>query len=291
MNPEGVFRIVDKYNGRHGSIISILEDIQAEYNYLPREALRIVASRTGRSLVDIFAIATFYKGFSLEPRGRHLVSVCTGTACHVRGSSDVLEGFQRQLGVRPGATTANREFSLCTVNCLGACALGPVVVIDGEYHRAMKKGDVATVIERVRHAQTAASLTRSERVFAVRVSCPRCNRSLMDADHFLDGYPMVRVTASFRRKHGWVRLSSLYGDYRIESEYEIPQGAIVHFFCPSCHAELRSTRLCANCDAPMIILAVRSGGTVQFCSRRGCKAHQLDLADEYGPADVLNVLA
>ncbi len=280
MNPEDVFRLVDKHNGRHGSIISILEDIQATYNFLPRRALKIVASRTERSLVDIYALATFYRNFSLKPKGRHVASVCMGTACHVRRSPDVLEGFEQQLAIRAGETTRDREFSLSTVNCLGACALGPVAVIDGEYYRNVKSADVERILEHARRDENILKMTAEEEVFAVNVSCPRCNRSLMTREHRLDGYPMVRVTFSFRRKHGWVRLSSLYGDYRIESEYEIPPGAVVHFFCPSCHAELRSGRLCATCDAPMIILFVRGGGTIQFCSRRGCKEHMLDLVDE-----------
>jgi NADH-quinone oxidoreductase subunit E len=280
MNPEDVFRLVDKHNGRHGSIISILEDIQATYNFLPRRALKIVASRTGRSLVDIYALATFYRNFSLKPKGRHVASVCMGTACHVRRSADVLEGFEQQLAIRAGETTRDREFSLSTVNCLGACALGPVAVIDGEYYRNVKSADVKKILEHARRDENILKMTSEEEVFAVNVSCPRCNRSLMTREHRLDGYPMVRVTVSFHRKHGWLRLSSLYGDYRIESEYEIPPGAVVHLFCPSCHAELRSGRLCATCDAPMIILFVRGGGTVQFCSRRGCKEHMLDLVDE-----------
>ncbi len=155
-----------------------------------------------------------------------------------------------------------------------------MTVIDGEYYRNVKSGDVARILEHACRDENILKMTEHEQVFSVNVSCPHCNRSLMDHEHRLDGYPMVRVTVSFRRKHGWVRLSSLYGDYRIESEYEITPGAVVQFFCPSCHAELRSGRLCTTCDAPMIILFVRGGGTVQFCSRRGCKEHMLDLVDE-----------
>jgi NADH:ubiquinone oxidoreductase subunit E len=277
MNPEEVFRIVDRHNGREGAVISILEDIQAQYNHLPEVALKIVANRTGRSLVDVFGVATFYRGFSLKPRGKHLVSVCMGTACHVRGSPQLLKAFEGQLKVRAGGTSDGGEFSLSTVNCLGACALGPVAVVDGEYYRTVKDRDVPGVLERSARINGALSLSDDERVFGVNVSCPSCNRSLMTREHLLEGHPMIRVTASFGRKHGWMRLSSLYGDYRIESEYDIPDGAVVHFFCPRCHAELRSTRLCPNCDAPMIILLVRGGGTVQLCSRRGCKEHMLDL--------------
>jgi NADH-quinone oxidoreductase subunit E len=277
VKPEDVFRIVDSYNGKQGSVISILEDVQAQYNYLPEAALKIVASRTGRSLVDVFGVATFYRGFSLNPRGKHLVSVCMGTACHVRGSPELLNGFQKQLKLKAGGTSQDGEFSLSTVNCLGACALGPVAVVDGEYYRNVKERDVQGVLDRSARVNGALNMTDDELVFGVSVSCPSCNRSLMTREHLLDGHPMVRVTASFGRKHGWMRLSSLYGDYRTESEYAIPEGAVVHFFCPRCHAELRSNRFCPNCDAPMIILLVRGGGTVQLCSRHGCPEHMLDL--------------
>jgi len=99
INPEDVLRIVDRHNGRQGAIISILEDVQATYNYLPQAALKIVANRTSRSLVDLFGVATFYRSFSLEPRGKHIASVCMGTACHVRGSPKVLGSFEHNLKV------------------------------------------------------------------------------------------------------------------------------------------------------------------------------------------------
>jgi NADH-quinone oxidoreductase subunit E len=274
---EDVIRIVDRHNGRQGAVISILEDVQAAFNYLPEWALKIVASETGHSLVDIYGVATFYRGFSLEPRGTHLASVCMGTACHVRGAPRVLEGFEDRLKVKAGGTSEDKEFSLSTVACLGACALGPVAVVDGEYYRNVRERDVPGVLDRALRINGELEMSEDERVFGVSVSCPSCNRSLMTRDHLLDGRPMVRVTVSFGRMHGWMRLSSLYGDYRIQSEYEIPDGEIVYFFCPKCHAELDSGRLCANCDAPMITLLVRGGGTVQLCSRRGCTEHLLDL--------------
>jgi len=277
IDPEAVCRIVDRRRGRPGDVIAILEDIHAEYNYLPMEALRIIASRTERSLVDLYGVATFYRGFSLEPRGRHLASVCMGTACHVRGSPTVLEKFVEQLGVAPGQTTVDRDFSLTTVNCLGACALGPIAVTDGEYHRNVRAGDVPRILDGVRREEQAGARGDDQRIFAVRVACPHCNRSLMSDEHLLDGHPMVRLTAAFDHQHGWLRLSSLYGDYRSESEFLVPAGAVVQCFCPHCHAELRSTRLCARCDAPMVSLLVRGAGVVQFCSRNGCKEHLLDL--------------
>lgn len=144
--PEAIMKIIANHAGKQGSLISILEDIQDEYRYLPEDALRAVARMTGRSLVDVFGVATFYKAFSLKPRGRHLVSVCLGTACHVRSASDVVDEFSRQLGVKPGETSADREFTLETVNCLGTCALGPIVAVDGRYFSQVKRKDVKQII-------------------------------------------------------------------------------------------------------------------------------------------------
>ena len=277
VDPANVARIVDRHNSQQGALISVLEDIQAEYNYLPRDALEIVAESTGRSLVDIYGVATFYRSFSLKPRGKHVACVCMGTACHVRGAKQILDSFEKELGVEAGETSDDGEFTLSTVNCLGACALAPVAVVDGDYYRNVKKSDVPGVLDRASRINGALNMTEDERVFGVSVSCPNCNRSLMTREHLLDGHPMIRVTASFGRKHGWMRLSGLYGDHRVQTEYEIPRGAVVNFFCPQCHAELRSTRVCPQCDAPMMVLMVRGGGTVQVCSRRECTEHMLDL--------------
>ena len=279
ISPEVVIRICDKYQGARGALIGILEDIQATYNYLPKDALKIVAKRTGYSMVDIYGVATFFKVFSLQPRGRHLCSVCVGTACHVRGSPRVLEEVERKLGVKPGETTADRRFSLATVNCLGACALGPVVVVDGEYHRNTTTKDVQSIIDKSLQEGAQQKVSGDDRIFRVAVACPVCNRSMMDHDHLMDGAPMIHITITHGSAHGWLRMSSLYGDYRIQSEHDIPDDAITTFFCPRCHAELKQTRACARCDAPMIPLLVRDGGILQICSRRGCKEHMLDLGD------------
>ncbi len=128
--------------GADGSLISVLEDIQARYRYLPRAAMVLVSQRLGVPLSQVYSVATFYSAFSLKPRGRHLVSVCMGTACHVRGSGRVLERVQKRLNVKPGETTADRQFTLQTVNCLGACALGPITVIEGEYFGHMSPSKV-----------------------------------------------------------------------------------------------------------------------------------------------------
>lgn len=278
MKTDEILGIIEKHDGDHGGLISVLEDIQARHNYLPPEALRVVADKTGRSLVDVYGVATFYKSFSLKPRGKHLCSVCMGTACHVRGAPVIAGQFARQLQIAPGETTPDKEFTLDTVNCLGACALGPVVVVDGHYFSNVSKGKVSQIIKKTRDGLDKVEVEGDRRIFPVAVNCSRCNHSLMEPDHLIDGCPSVRVTVSFERKHGWLRLSSLYGSYTLESEYEIPMDTVLDFFCPHCHSDLKGASDCPDCGAPMISMIVRGGGIVQVCSRRGCKGHMLDLA-------------
>ena len=268
--------IKDNGNGRAG-LIPILQDIQVKYNYLPRDKLIYVAKKLAIPLVELYGVVTFYKSFSLKPRGKHLVSVCLGTACHVRGAPFIAEEFERQLDVSAGGTTSDKEFTLETVNCLGACALGPIVVVDGHYFSNVKTAKVKQILKKARAGLDKVEVKADQRIFPVEVSCPRCNHSLMDPSHLIDGYPSIRVTVSFGRKHGWLRLSSLYGSYNIESEYEIPMDTIVHNFCPHCHAELVRASNCPECGAPMVPMIVRGGGVVQICSRRGCRGHMLDL--------------
>jgi NADH-quinone oxidoreductase subunit E len=115
----------------------MLLDIQDEYNYLPKEALTMVAETLDIPLINIYAVATFYKVFSLQPRGEYLINVCLGTACHVRGGKRIVEEIERILDINVGETTPDMRFTLETVRCLGACALGPVIVINDEYHGHM----------------------------------------------------------------------------------------------------------------------------------------------------------
>jgi NADH:ubiquinone oxidoreductase subunit E len=271
-------RIVTKHRGERGELISILEDIQAKYSYLPEEALRVVAAETGRSLVDIYGVATFYRWFSLKPRGRHLVTCCVGTACHVRGAPRVVEEMRRQLGASPGDTTPDGEFTLETQNCLGGCALGPIVVADGHYFSKVATSQVAGILERTSRGLDQVDFKSDQRVFPLEVACSRCNHSLMNTVHLLDGYPSIKVTIASGQDHGWLLISSLYGSYTIASEHEIPLDAVVNFFCPYCHAELSGAAGCVACGAPMVPMIVRGGGMAQICSRRGCKNHMLDLS-------------
>ena len=267
---------VEKVETEEEGLISLMEQIQARYGYLPEDELRSLADKTGRSLVDVYGVATFYKAFSLTPRGKHLISVCLGTACHVQGGPRIAEEFREELGIRPGETTPDREFSLETVNCLGACALGPVVVADGHYFSKVKTSDVRNIIERTQKGLDLVEIETDERIFPVEVSCARCNHSLMDPRHIIDGHPSIRVTVSFGNKHGWMALSSLYGSYKVASEYEIPIDEIIHAFCPHCHAELIGGGKCSDCGAPTVPMIVRGGGVVQICARKGCRGHMLD---------------
>jgi len=134
-------------DGAEGSLIPVLGEIQDRYHYLPRDALILVSEWLGVPLSQVYSIATFYNAFSLKPQGRHLIHVCTGTACHVRGAAQVLDRLQRRLEIRPGETTPDGEFTLETVNCLGACALGPITVIDGEYFGQMAASRVDKLLK------------------------------------------------------------------------------------------------------------------------------------------------
>jgi len=145
---EKVKSILYRYQRDDSQLVSILQDIQQEYNWLPKEALEEVSDGLGIPESRVFSVATFFKAFSLKPRGRHLINVCLGTACHVRGAVRVLERIERELGVMPGETTSDSKFTLETVNCVGACALGPIVIIDGEYHGQMATNKITPLLEK-----------------------------------------------------------------------------------------------------------------------------------------------
>jgi len=144
---EQVMEILSRYERDPGSVIAILQDVQEQFGYLPPLALRLVSHGLAVPLSRVLSLATFYRAFSLKPRGKHLVTVCLGTACHVRGGQKVLEEFERKLAVKSGETTADNGFTLQTVACLGCCAIGPVVVVDDEYHAQTSTRKVETIIK------------------------------------------------------------------------------------------------------------------------------------------------
>jgi NADH-quinone oxidoreductase subunit E len=139
--------IIDKYEGQANYLIQILLEIQAENHWLPKEALEMVSKRLDVPFSRIQNVATFYKAFSLVPKGRHEIHVCLGTACHVRGAPRVLDTVQEVVRIKPGETDSELRFSLETVACLGCCALGPVMEVDGKYHGKMVPAKVAEILK------------------------------------------------------------------------------------------------------------------------------------------------
>jgi len=139
--------ILGRNGNDHGMLVSILQDTQAEFGYLSREVITEISKQLDIPLSQVYGLATFFKAFSLTPRGRHQIQVCQGTACHVRGAEKILDTVERELGIKPGENDKGLKFSLETVNCVGACALGPIVIIDGKYSGEMKIEAVKPLLE------------------------------------------------------------------------------------------------------------------------------------------------
>jgi NADH-quinone oxidoreductase subunit E len=147
MDKESIDRIIDKHHAEPSALIQILLDIQSENNWLPTAALERISERLNVPSTRVQHIATFYKAFSMVPKGRHQVHICMGTACHVRGATRVLDSVKAATGISPGETDLELNFSLQTVNCLGCCALGPVVEVDGKIHGKMTPGQTTDVLK------------------------------------------------------------------------------------------------------------------------------------------------
>ena len=143
---EKVDSLIDSYADKKEELISLLQDVQAEFNYLPQDVLISISQKLDIPLSQVFSVATFFRAFSLKPRGRHLVTVCLGTACHVRAGHRLVDKIERDYGIKPGETTEDTRFTLETVNCLGCCALGPVVVVDGKYESQMNADKLDRVL-------------------------------------------------------------------------------------------------------------------------------------------------
>jgi len=142
-----VSKVLDNYQHDKSALIDILHDTQSEIGYLPEAALKEISAGLGIPLSRVYSVATFFKAFSLTPRGRHLINVCMGTACHVRGSDKVLEQLEKELGIKTGGNTPDLKFTLETVNCVGACALGPMLIIGEDYHGEMTSDKVSEVLK------------------------------------------------------------------------------------------------------------------------------------------------
>ena len=277
LDPGAVREIAARHAGTQGALMAALQEIQARCGYLPSAALRILAGEMHLSLVDVYGVATFYKSFTLKPRGKHVITVCLGTACHVRGARRVAETFERRLGIKAGDTTPDREFTLETVNCLGVCALGPMVVADGHYLSNVSAGRVDQIVDRTGRGGYGNGKGEGEIRFPVEASCPHCRHSLMDRTCPLDGRPSIKVEASLEKKRGILRFSSLYGSPVVETKLRAPRGAEVRLACPHCGGGLESASSCLACEGPMAALRIDAGGTLEVCRRIGCDGRALDL--------------
>jgi NADH-quinone oxidoreductase subunit E len=147
MEPAKVDEIIDKYPAQPSVLIQLLLDIQSECNWIPKEAIQGVSKRLNVPVSQIYRVASFYKAMSLMPRGRHVINVCLGTACHVRGAPRIIDKVEESLRIKTGETTEDMKFTLERVNCLGCCALGPVMVVDKDYHGKMTPAKVKEVLQ------------------------------------------------------------------------------------------------------------------------------------------------
>ena len=146
VSSEELSKIIEAYPADHRYALAAMQDMQHEFNYIPEEGLEALAAHLGCPIAQLYAMATFYKALSLTPKGKHIIKICNGTACHIRGASNLQTGLKRELGIDPGQTTDDGQFSVEIVNCLGSCALAPVVLVDGTYHNKLKLEDMAGLV-------------------------------------------------------------------------------------------------------------------------------------------------
>jgi len=143
---ELVEEIVARYQGDAGMLIPMMQDLQTECGYLPAEQLRTLSRQLDVPLVRVYGVATFYSSFRLAPKGRHEVTLCMGTVCYLKGANRISEAICEEFGVEPGSTTADRLFTLQAVNCVGACAVAPVMLVDGEYHQGVTPDSAVDIV-------------------------------------------------------------------------------------------------------------------------------------------------
>lgn len=154
MQPQALDTILEGRRSQPNQLIEVMQDIQENFGYIPREAMKSVAQELGVPLIEVYRVVSFYKAFRLNPSGKHVLTMCTGTACHVRGSDLLLDHAIDQLGIKPGEVTNDGLFSIEHVNCLGACALGPIVAENGSYHKHMTPSKLRKLIETLSHQKT-----------------------------------------------------------------------------------------------------------------------------------------
>jgi NADH-quinone oxidoreductase subunit E len=147
-NATKVEALIESYIDRKEQLISLLQDTQSQFNYIPKDTLIKISQKLDIPLSQVFSVATFFRSFSLKPRGRHTITVCLGTACHVRGGQRLVDKIGRDYNLKPGGTTQDERFTLETANCLGCCALGPVVVVDGKYEGQVSPDKLDNILKK-----------------------------------------------------------------------------------------------------------------------------------------------
>ena len=150
VSAEEVARIIEAYPADRRFALAAMQDMQNEFNYVPEEVLEMLAEHLGCPIAQLFAMATFYKALSLTPKGKHIIKICNGTACHIRGAMNLVTGVKREINIEPGETTEDGQFSVEIVNCVGSCALAPVMLVDGVYHNKLRVEQVPGIIESYR---------------------------------------------------------------------------------------------------------------------------------------------
>ena len=150
VSAEEVARIIEAYPADRRFALAAMQDMQNEFNYVPEEGLEMLAEHLGCPIAQLFAMATFYKALSLTPKGKHIIKICNGTACHIRGAMNLVTGVKRELNIEPGETSEDGQFSVEIVNCVGSCALAPVMLVDGVYHNKLRVEQVPGIIESYR---------------------------------------------------------------------------------------------------------------------------------------------
>ena len=152
-----IAEIAEEYRAKPGALIQVFQEIHALENYLPPAAIRLAADKLGIPHSKAFSVATFYSSFRLEPKGRHTVTLCVGTVCYLKGSKNISESIQREFQVKPNGTSPDGEFTLLHVNCLGACAMAPVMMVDGKYHGGLSAGSAVGTLRKVAAGESVGS--------------------------------------------------------------------------------------------------------------------------------------
>lgn len=147
---DAITKVVESYPRDKRYSLAILQDLQRSFGYVPKEAFKELSRYLRIKVSALYSMATFYRALSLKPKGKHVIRVCDGTACHIRGAPVLLDALQRTLGIQAGETTEDGIFTVETVNCLGACAIAPVMVVDGQYHPKVKPDQVETILKTYR---------------------------------------------------------------------------------------------------------------------------------------------